>query len=99
MGANRGECAVEHANGGGDERLVRKKAGIRYQVARGKIIGAVGNDVVVVDQRDRVGRDQSCRVGLDLHVRIEAADRGRRALHLSLADLGRAVDHLALQVG
>ena len=31
-------------------------------------------------------------------MRIEAADRGGRALDLGLADLGRAVDHLALQV-
>jgi hypothetical protein len=37
-------------------------------------------------------------MGLDHDMRIETADGGRRALHLGLADLGRAVDHLALQV-
>ena len=36
---------------------------------------------------------------LDRHVRIEAADRGGGGFDLGRADVGRAVDHLALQVG
>src|SRR5262249_27155484 len=38
VGTNGGEGAVEHADGGGDKRLLREKTSIRYQVARGEIV-------------------------------------------------------------
>ena len=37
-------------------------------------------------------------VRLDDHVRIETPDRLRCALHLGAAEIGRAVDHLPLQI-
>src|SRR6516225_6747577 len=98
VGANGGERAVENADRGGDERLLGKEAGVGDEVARGEIVGAVDNDVIAGDERQRVGGDEPRRVRLHRHVRVEAADRGRRALHLGPADLGRAVDDLALQV-
>ncbi|OLB73875.1 MAG: hypothetical protein AUI16_16080 [Alphaproteobacteria bacterium 13_2_20CM_2_64_7] len=96
--AQRGERAVENADGGGDERLLGEETGIRDEIARGEIIGAVGNDVVAPDERERVCGSEARRVRVHRHVRVEATDRGRRALHFGLADLGRAVDHLTLQV-
>src|SRR5215467_2032917 len=98
VGAQRGERDVENAHGGGDERLFGEEAGIRDEIARGEVVGTVGNDVIAGDERERVCRGKPCRVRLYRDVRVEAADRGRRALHFGLADLGRAVDHLALQV-
>src|SRR6516162_7610817 len=93
-----GERAVENADRGGDERLLGKEAGIRDEIARGEIVGAVGDDVVAGDQRERVCGGEPRRVRLHRYVRVEAADRGRRALHFRPADFGCAVDHLALQV-
>src|SRR5215510_718168 len=98
VGPQRGERAVENADRGGDERLLRKEASVRHQIARGEIVGAVGNDVIAGDQRERVCRGEPRRVRLHRHVRVEAADRGRRALHFGPADFGRAMDDLALQV-
>ena len=47
MRANGGERAVEGADRGGDQRLLCKITGVRHEIARGEIIRAVGDDVVL----------------------------------------------------
>ena len=37
VGAQRGQCAVENADGSGDERFLGEEAGIRDEIARGKL--------------------------------------------------------------
>jgi hypothetical protein len=97
--ADGGERAVEDADRGGDQRLFGKEAGVGDEIPRGEIVRAVGDQVVSAHQVERVGGDQPRRVHFHRDVRIEPADRGSRARDLGLADFGRAVDHLALQVG
>ena len=59
MRANGGERAVERAERRGHERLLGEVAGIGNQIARGEIVRAVGDHVVIADKRKRVLRTQS----------------------------------------
>jgi hypothetical protein len=77
--ANSGEGAVEDADGGGDQGLLRKEASIGDEIARGEVVGAVGDDVVAADQLEGVGRGEPRCMGLDRDMGIEATNRRRRA--------------------
>ena len=80
--ANGGERAVEGADRRRDQRLFREIARIRNEIARGEIIRAVGDDVVLRDQRQRVARGQALGVDRDLHMRVEPRDRRGGAVDL-----------------
>ena len=99
MRADGGERAVEGAHGGGDQRLLCEIAGVGDEIARGKIIGAVGHNIVASDQIEHIAGDEPHVVQLDRHMRVEPADGRGRARDLRHADVGRGVDHLALQIG
>ncbi len=98
MRADGGERAVEGAERRGHQRLFGKIAGVRHQIARGEIVGAVGDDVVAADQLERIFRGQPGVVLLHGDVGIEPMDRRRGAVDLRHADVGRRVDHLPLQI-
>ena len=59
----------------------------RRQVARGKIVGAVGDDIVAGDELSRVLRIQPHLMRHDVHMRVDRDKRLLRALHLRRADL------------
>ena len=99
MRADRRQRAVECAERGGDQRLLRKVTGIRDEIARGEIVGAVGDDVVARNQVERVARIDPRHVRLDGDMRIEPRDGRFGAIDLALADIVRAEDHLPLQIG
>ncbi len=52
MRADRRQRAVENADRAGDERLLREKAGVGYEIARGEIVRTVGDEIVARDQGD-----------------------------------------------
>jgi hypothetical protein len=64
-----------------------------------KIIGAVADDVVALDQRQRVVRRQPYRVLDDRDQRVDRARTRRSRSDLCPADVGRGVGNLTLQVG
>ena len=96
--AQRGERAVEGADRGGDQRLVGEVASVGDQIARGEIVGAVGDDVVARNQIERVRRGQPRHVGFHRHMRIEPRDGRLRAVDLAHADVAGRKDHLPLQI-
>ena len=59
MRADGGEAAVEGAERGSDQRLLREITGVGDEIAGGEVVGAVGDDVVLPDDRKRVLRGQS----------------------------------------
>ena len=79
-------------------RLAGEHARIVGEVTGRKIVGAVENHVVRLEQIERVLRRQRGFVRLDGDVRIQLEQTifGRRELRSP--DIGRAVDHLPLQV-
>ncbi len=98
MGTNCRERRVERAERSRHQRLLREVACIGDQIARGEIVRTVGNHVIILDQFERVLRVEPEAVLLDGDMRIKPADCGRRTFHLGRAELGRAVDHLTLQI-
>ena len=46
--------AVERADRGEDERLLGEVAGVIDEIARGEIVGAIGDDVELRDDLERV---------------------------------------------
>ena len=48
--------------------------GVVDQVARGVVIGPVGDDVVVLDDLERVGRRHRALVADDVHVRVDVGE-------------------------
>ena len=68
-------------------------------VAGGEGVRAVDHEVLALDERGRVVRDDPHAVGLDHDVRVEEAQLGRGALRLGHADVRREVQQLAVEVG
>src|SRR5262249_22577505 len=97
-GADRGERAIERAERARDQRLFGEIASVRYEIACGKIIRAVGDDVVIVDQGERVAGGEPNVMRFDGDVRIESLDCCRGAVDLRRADIESGMDHLALQI-
>ena len=94
----RGERAVEGADRRRHQRLLGEVAGVRHEIARGEIVGAVGDDVIARDQIERVRRGQPHGVRLDFDMRIEPRDRGARLRGFVLADVVGGKNHLPLQI-
>src|SRR5215831_8502287 len=78
--------------------LPQQHAGVVGQIARLKIIGAVNDDVVVLDDAERVLRSERKLVSVDLHVWIDVGQTVFRGLQLFAPDILRAVQNLSLQV-
>ena len=97
-GAEGGQMAVEGANRGENERAAREIAGIVDEVARGEIIRAVGDEVELGDDIERILRHEPRRVEAQLHMGIQALDGLGGALGLEAADAARVVDDLALEI-
>ena len=81
-------------------RLPQQHAGVVGEVAGREIVRAVHHDVVGADDLQGVLAGEAGVVEDDLDVRIEAAGWLRvRRLRLGPADIRRAVEDLALEVG
>ena len=79
--------------------LLGHNAGVVDEKLRGKVIYAVDHKVVVGDQVGDVGGVDKLLVGIDRDVGVDVLHRLLGAFHLRLADVGRGMDHLTLQVG
>ena len=79
-------------------RLARQYRGVVDQVAGGEVVGAVQDQVVLLEQVDRVVRLQPDLVQPHLDQRVDLPDGVTRALGLGPADVGLPMDDLALQV-
>jgi hypothetical protein len=81
-GAEGGQVAVEGSYSGEDQRPFGQIAGVVDQIARGEIVGAVGDDVVIGDDLDGVLRLEPRGVKTGIDVRVQALDALRRASRL-----------------
>src|SRR5438128_183475 len=71
-------------------------AGVVYQVARGKIVRAVDDHVIVDEQPQRVLAGQTGLVSFDLDVRIDVLETILRRSDLGAPDVLGAVNDLSL---
>src|SRR5262249_54352835 len=76
----------------------QQHAGVIDQVAGREVVGAVDDDVVGLENVQRVGRRQFRLVQVDLHLRVDCLEAVLCRLQLGAADVGRAVQHLTLQI-
>jgi len=77
----------------------KQNAGVVDEIARGEIVGAINDDVEVLEQFQRVGAGKLRFERLDLNVRIEVRESRARGFALGLADVTGAKRDLALEVG
>ena len=94
-----GNLAVEPQNRAVHVRLAQQHAGIVHEVASGKVIGAVNDDVVITQNLQRIRTGQLHFVSDDVDFRIQVLQTPRGHGHLRLPDIRRRIHHLALQVG
>ena len=87
--------AVDRAPHVGDAQEVRR---VVDQVAGREVVGAVDDEVVALEDPEDVVVVEPLRVHHDLDQRVDLGDRLLRRLRLRPADVGLAVDDLALQV-
>ena len=80
-------------------RLFEQHAGIVGQVTRREIVGAVHDDVVGLDDLDRVFARQARIMNDDFDARVDAVDGFLGRLRFGPADVGVGVKNLALQIG
>ena len=78
--------------------LSEQHAGVVDQVARLEVVCAVGDDVVVLEDLERVGAGEHGVVLHDVHEGVQALEHDLGGVDLELADGGGGVDDLALQV-
>uniref|UniRef100_A0A6I8N4N3 Dolichol-phosphate mannosyltransferase subunit 1 n=2 Tax=Ornithorhynchus anatinus TaxID=9258 RepID=A0A6I8N4N3_ORNAN len=93
-----GQLALQPQRAGRHQRPAAQHAGVADQVAGGRVVGAVGHQVVAPHQVRRRGGGERPRVGHHLHGRVEAAQRGGGRVDLGLPGPGLAVQDLAGQV-
>ncbi len=79
-------------------RLAQQHAGIVDQVACGEIVGAVGDDIELLNDVQSVRRFQARLEAHHIDFGIHVRDASSRRLQLGLADVFGAVSDLALQV-
>src|SRR5262245_47314607 len=92
------DVTIEGADRGEDERFLGEIARMVDEIARGEIVGAVGDDVVAADDGKRVLRHEAGRVEARRHMRIEAFDRRCGTLGLGPAYSLGVVDDLAVEI-
>ena len=85
-------------DGGADQRLAPQHAGVVDEIAGGQAVGAVQDDVVAGEQRPHGAGIDLLLVRDDLDVGVERQQPLARGKGLGLAQLGRAEQHLSLQV-
>ncbi len=93
------ELAVEAVDRAPHVGLALQHAGVVDQVAGGEVVGAVDHQVVAADQLAGVLGVKAGLVEDDLDVGVDLGNLVGGALQLRPADVGGAVDDLALQVG
>src|SRR5262249_47973767 len=81
-----------------DVWLARQHARVVHEVARGKVVSAVNDDVVVAKETQRVLPGETRFVSLDLDVRVDVAQSIARRFDLATAEIFCAVNDLSLQV-
>ncbi len=91
--------AVEAVDRAPDVGLVQEVRRVVDHVARREVVGAVDDQVVVLEDLEHVVVLEALVVHDHVDQRVGLGDRLACRLGLRLADVGLAVDHLALQVG
>src|SRR6266849_5343844 len=79
--------------------LAEQNARVVDEIARGEIVGAIDDDIEVLEKFERVGASQLRLKRLDLNVRIEVREARARGFALGLANVAGAEGDLALEVG
>ncbi len=92
------DLTVETVDRAPHVRLAEQHAGVADEVARGEVVRAVEDDVVVAEDLERVRGVQPHVVTDHGHVGVDAGDRLGRRLGLEPPHVGVAVDDLSLQV-
>ncbi len=82
-----------------DIGLPGKHASVIHQVARGKVVGAVGDDVELAKQFQRVFAGEPSVKFPDIQERIDGLQLLRRRIQLLASNVGSRVNDLPLQVG
>ncbi len=82
-----------------DQRFICEEAGIVDQKLGGEIIHTVDNDIVVVENLERVASGESLFVHRDGHIGVQRLDFFFAREHLGASHIGSMMQHLALQVG
>src|SRR6266481_470953 len=80
-------------------RLFQQNTCVVDEIARGEIVGAVYDDIEVLEELERVGAGQLRLERLDLNVRIEIREARAGGFALRFADVAGAKRNLALEVG
>src|SRR5579883_200044 len=91
--------ALKAEDGSVGVRLVAAQhAGVIDEIARREIIGAIRDDVVVLDDLKGIGAGEHRLVLHDIQIRIERLQLFRRRFNLGAANVIGAVDDLTLQI-
>ncbi len=93
------DLPLEAENRTVDVRLAEENASVVHQVARGEIVGAIDDDVVIAEEVERILAGQPSFVLIDLNVGIQSAKARGSCFDFWPADVRRAEKNLALQVG
>ena len=94
-----GGLTLEAEDGAVDDGDVELHRGVVDEVAGGKVVGAVDDHVVAVEDGQDVVRRQAHVVGDHVDVGVDAGQGLLGRVHLALADPVQVVEDLALQVG
>src|SRR5215204_6097171 len=81
-----------------DVWLAAQHTRVVHEIARGKVVSAVDDDVVVAEESHRVVTRETRLVRFDLDVRIDIAQTIARAFDLATAEIFGAVNDLSLKV-
>src|SRR5688572_9233575 len=81
------------------QRLSKHLGGVVDQITNREVIGAVHDDFIASEDRERILGSQRDIVGDDLDVWVEIVDPFLRRFHLWLANVRCVVQKLALEVG
>ena len=93
-----GALALEPEDRAIDVRLVQEDADVVREIPRRKIVRAIDDDVVLLDDLSGILAAEHGVVQDDMHVRIDVLDPVARAVELLAADILRAMEHLALEI-
>ena len=99
LGREDAGLAFEAENRSVDIRLAGEHAGVVHQIARGKVVGAVGDDVELAKQFERIFAGEPGIKFPDVQKRIDRLQLFGGGVQLLAAHVGSGVDDLALQVG
>ncbi len=98
MGLQRGDVTVEWSERCEYQRFFREIARITDEIARCEVVGAIDDDIVVVNQYECIVCADPHLVRLDFYMRVEHRNSTARTLDFRSPDIRRRVNHLPLQV-